>query len=625
MRIVSQSNFIVRFVHSTWRIVSTELQLYQRFPKLAWATVAIALVPALYALIYLSSVWDPNAKTNTLPVAIVNLDQGFNYNGRMNNVGAELSADLIREASFGYRSMDDAQAARRAVQIGALAFAVIIPKDFSSSALPGVQPGGGKVTVILSEGNNYAAAGFARRFAAELGHQVNEALNEKRWEQVLVSTDGSGKSLARLKAAVVQLRAGAIALNEGVGKYKAAAGQMAGGFKQLGSGVRELEAKLPPDADLEALRAGTKRLNLRQRELGTGLEQIQAGSRKLTEGASEMQEQTAALPFVGERIAAGAGELAAGGAKLTEGLTLALDSNARLQRGGARIEEGTGKLVDGLSALGSGVHAMSEKLPENSRLDAFARSGDDLSKGAAKLRSGVELVDSFLPATPGKIDGSARGLADSVEPILDVLAPVANNGSAFAPNMVAMALWLGAAMAVFVFNAGVLTREHEHASNFAKTLGKFTVPAFIVLAQTALTLLMLLYGLGIAVPNLFHFALSMVVAGQAFLAMVYLLLRAFGDAGKLFAVLLLTIQLAAGGGVMPIELTGDFFQTVHQWLPFTWVIKTFRASLFDAFDNDWLRDWIVVLVSGVFALGLATAVTRWKRVEAADYKPGIDT
>lgn len=622
---MSQSNFMAVFVHSTWRIVRTDLSLFRRFPKLVLATIAIALVPAFYALIYLSSVWDPNAKTNTLPVGIVNLDEGFNYNGRVNNVGAELTADLIKAGTFGYRHLDDAQAARRSVQQGSLAFAVIIPKDFSSSALPGVQPGGGKVTVILSEGNNYAAAGFARRFAAELGHQVNEALNEKRWEQVLVSTDGSGKSLTRLRAGVAQLRAGANALNDGVDRYKTAAGQLAGGYKQIGSGVRELEAKLPSDAELEKLKAGTKKLNLRQRELGSGLEQIQAGSRKLTEGASLMQEQTAAVPFVGEKIAAGAGELAAGGTKLTEGLTLAMDANARLQRGGARIEEGTAKLVDGLSALSVGVHTLSEKLPENSRLDAFGRSGEDLAKAAARLRAGIELVDTVLPASPGKIDGSARGLADSVEPTLEVLAPVANNGSAFAPNMVAMALWLGAVMAVFLFNVGVLQRGHERASTFAKTLGKFAVPSLIVLTQTVFTLLMLLYGLGIAAPNLLRFALSMVVAAQAFLAIVYLLLRAFGDAGKLFAVLLLTIQLAAGGGVMPIELTGDFFQAVHQWLPFTWVIKTFRASLFGAFDNDWMRDWVEVILSGVFALVLATAVTRWKTVEPADYKPGIES
>jgi putative membrane protein len=158
----------------------------------------------------------------------------------------------------------------------------------------------------------------------------------------------------------------------------------------------------------------------------------------------------------------------------------------------------------------------------------------------------------------------------------------------------------------------------------AKTMGKFAVPALIVLAQTILTFLILVFVLGIVVPNYLTFTLSMIAAGQAFLAIVYLLLRAFGEAGKLFVVLLLTLQLAAGGGVMPIELTGDFFQAVHEWMPFTWVIKTFRASLFGAYDHGWLQAWADVILSGVLALLLARYVRRWKTVAMDDYRPGIE-
>jgi putative membrane protein len=155
-------------------------------------------------------------------------------------------------------------------------------------------------------------------------------------------------------------------------------------------------------------------------------------------------------------------------------------------------------------------------------------------------------------------------------------------------------------------------------------LGRFAVPSLIVLVQTILTFLMLVYGLGIAVPNFLSFTLSMFVAGQAFLAIVYLLLRALGEAGKLLVVLLLTLQLAAGGGVMPIELTGGFFQTVHDWLPFTWVIKAFRGSLFGAYDQAWLHSLADVILSGVLALMLASFVRRWHTVAADDYKPGIE-
>lgn len=612
------------FLRSVGRIARTELALFRRFPRLALAALAICLVPAAYALIYLSSVWDPNAKTNELPVGLVNLDQGLHYQGRVSNVGAELTAELMQQGSFGYQKLDDAQAARQAVRLGQLAFAVIIPKDFSASALPGEQPGGGKVTVVLSEGNNYAAAGFARRFAADLGHQVNEALNEKRWEQVLVSVDGSGKSLDRLKAGVAQLHSGVKVLGDGVVRYSAASDQFALGYKQLSAGLRGIQSRLPEAAELKTLKDGTERLKLRQRELGTGLEQLQAGARKLTAGANQMREESADIPFVGEKIAAGAGELAAGGTLLTDGLSTALDANARLTRGAERVDAASDKMLDGLDALSQSLRAMTDKLPEDNRLDSFSASGRALTAAAGKLRSGVALIDGVLPASPEKLEGSARGLADSVEPALEVLAPVANNGSAFAPNMVAMALWLGAVMAVYLFNLRLLAQEHAQASALAKTLGKFSVPALLVLVQTGFTFVMLVYGLGVVVPSYATFAASMLAAGLAFLAMAFLLLRAFGEAGKLFAVLLLTLQLAAGGGVMPIELTGDFFRTVHAWLPFTWVIKSFRASLFGAFDGDWMYAWWVVIASGVVALLLSAFAGRWKLVDMADYKPGVE-
>lgn len=618
------ANYLRYFCQSIWHILKTDLQLFRRFPRLGLAVAAIAAVPAIYALIYLSSVWDPNAKTNALPVGIVNLDAGFIYKGHSVNVGDELTQGLIRSATFGFRPAADAQAARQSVALGHLAFAVIIPADFSANAVPGLRAGGGQVTVVLSEGNNYAAAGFARRFAAELGHQVNETLNEKRWEQVLMSADGSGKSLEKLKAGIAQLRVGAQTLDAGAAKYSVAATQLSTGVKQLGAGIRTMDDKLPADADLKQLRAGTQRLSAAQRELGGGLEQLHTGAGKLTDGATLMQEQAVEIPFVGEKVAKGAGELAAGGAQLKEGLNVALEANARLVRGSQKAETNVGKLIDGVGALGEGIHTMASKIPEDSRLDTFVASGKTLAEGTAKLRSGIELVESVLPASPGKLDGSPRGLADSVEPALEVLAPVINNGSAFAPNMVAMALWLGAVMTAYLFNMGTLLIDHTGAPRFAKVLGKFAVPALVVLVQVLLIFLMLVFGLGIRAPSYLTFALTMVMASLAFLAVVFLLLRVFGEAGKLFAVLLLTLQLAAGGGVMPIELTGEFFQSVHEWLPFTWVVKAFRASLFGAFDNGWMHVWRIVILGGAVALLLSGLAGRWRIVKEADYKPGIE-
>lgn len=44
--------------------------------------VAIALIPAIYCFIYLSSMWDTYGKMDQLPVAIVDHDRPVTYHGK---------------------------------------------------------------------------------------------------------------------------------------------------------------------------------------------------------------------------------------------------------------------------------------------------------------------------------------------------------------------------------------------------------------------------------------------------------------------------------------------------------------------------------------------------------------
>lgn len=604
--------------------ILTEFRLFRRFPKLRLAALAVSLVPAVYALIYLSSVWDPNAKTSDLPVAIVNLDAGVTYQGQSVNVGADLVSSLTKQGAFAFRNLDDVQAARFAVEKGDMAFAVVIPANFSAQAVPGATAGAAKVKVILSEGNNYSAAGFGKRFAVELGHQLNETLNEKRWSLVLSSLDGSGRSLTHLQAGVAQLQSGAKGLYDGALAYADVSQQVAGGFKQVGAGVRTLETKWPAETDLQALKVGSQALSGGQREMTKALEQLQTGAIKLTEGATQMRDQTATVPIVGGKISKGAGELANGNGQLADGLGKSRDASAKLTQGAAQLESGTAKLADGLIVMGEGVKTLAGKLPDDERMDAFAAGGKSLSAGASRLLGGIELLQASLPKSISKLDGSAKGLADSVEPELEILAPVSNNGNAFAPNMVSVALWIGAVMTATLFNMRMLHTQHQGTWRIAKALGKFSAPALVVMAQVAVMYLMVVFGLGVQVTHTGGFLLTMVLASLVFLAMIFAMLRVFGEAGKLLAVLLLTLQLAAGGGVMPIELSGNFFRAVHDWLPFTWVVKSFRGSLFGALQGDWLSPWLVALAGGLIALAVATFIGRWKVVAEQDYVPGMD-
>ena len=85
------------------RVVGTEWALLRRHSRLRLAAVGVLMLPALYALIYLASVWDPNAYTQALPVALVSEDAGMIYRGINVNVGRDELAALEAKREFGYR------------------------------------------------------------------------------------------------------------------------------------------------------------------------------------------------------------------------------------------------------------------------------------------------------------------------------------------------------------------------------------------------------------------------------------------------------------------------------------------------------------------------------------------
>jgi len=97
-------------------IFRMELTLFRRFPKLRISAVGVMVIPALYALIYLSSVRDPSAHTGDLKAAIVNLDQGLDYQGQHINMGRDVVTSLKQKHTFGFVDVVVEEEARLAVR-----------------------------------------------------------------------------------------------------------------------------------------------------------------------------------------------------------------------------------------------------------------------------------------------------------------------------------------------------------------------------------------------------------------------------------------------------------------------------------------------------------------------------
>lgn len=641
----------MRYFLQILTIVRLEAAYYACHPRMLAAAAAITLIPALYSVLYLSSIWDPSANTGQLAVALVNLDRGLSYREHQFNVGQEVAERLKAKHQFGFVDQADEQAARAQVRDGKLAFALIIPADFSSNAIPGAEAGAGKLVVYTSEGNSYQSAGLARRFAVELGHEVNESLNERRWALVLSSTLGSQRSMERLHQGVQQLQQGALelakgtaqtaagseALSVGAGQLQQGVAQLGTGTRELGAAVRTLDSKRVRGTELNRLKAGAEALASGHSELGLGLAELQRGTQQMQTNVRSFREQAAASPLLGAAVTPGLDQLALGLSGLDSGLRSATGGQQKLADGAGRLNDGVGSLVNGMTAMGNGVRGIAAKLPEDSQLDelagaaktlatssvALANGTNQVNVGAWRLSAGLDMLDKALPKAVETPDGSAKGLADSVRPVVEVAAPVQNNGGGFAPNILSGAMWLGAGIAAFLIHVRVLPRESLFFSRPSQVLGKLLLPAAVVLVQTLLLMLCVVYVFKIPPTQPGAFALTLAAGALTFLLIIFALTLAFGDVGKAMAMMFLAIQLSSSGGMVPVELSGGIFLEISPWLPLTWEVRAIKATLFGAYAGAWQQPLQWVLLAGALATAMACAAGRWRFVRQATIRPAV--
>lgn len=633
-------------------MASVELGFFRRFPKLLLAALVVVLIPSIYLLIYLSSVWDPAARTGALPVGLVNQDQGVSYRGQSLNIGRDLMDRLRQNNHFGYRESASEDEARQLVRRGQLAFALIIPADFSANAVPGLQAGRGRLVVYTSAGNNYESSVLASQFAKALGEDVNRTLNERRWSLVLSASAGSQQNVDRLRQGLAQLRAGASELALGAAKAEAGSAtvrqgalrlqdgvsRLADGSHQLGVGLRAMEAGLPPVEDVRNLRLGAEALASGHQEFGKGLQELRVGGQRLALGVEAFKAEADQSLFVPGAVSEGLERLRLGIEQLDLGLVQAQSGQQQLSQGASQLSTQVGSLARGVRDLRAGLRGMTAKLPDDGQLELLRNGSAELARatgqlqdgvshlreGAVHLGAGLELLMRELPRSVGSIEGSAEGLAYSVTPVLEVEAEVPNHGSGFAPNVIPAALWLGAGIAAFLIRVRLLPRSARDFARPALFLGKVLVPAGVSLLQATLVLVTVRSVLGIAIRHPLALVLTLVCASLTFVCIVFALTRAFGDAGKALAMLFLALQFSASGGLLPVELSGSLYAQISPWLPMTWVVMGVKASMFGAYEGNWQTPLAVIGAIGLAAAAVACWVGRWRFVPWRDMHPAMD-
>lgn len=552
-------------------VLRREIRLMNSIPLLWISFFVISLVPSIYALTYLGSIWDPYGRLSNLPVVLVNLDSGTQFRGEQHNLGRLLFDELERRQAFGFEEYSDRQAAESAVKSGDAYFALVVPEDFSRKALPGIETV--EVELITSSGTSYTASLIGQKFTEMAVENLNHRLEVKRWEVVLASG----------KTALDAVRQ----LEEGSGQALQGATNLYDGIQQLGVGAAELHSgQADLSAGLSAIDTG---------RLVSAGQAVHGGAEKLANGLSEhriIDKMAGIDPVQLTQLAEGATLYQQKIEELAAGLEKAAQGAAQLKEGSARLKSGIGQTHEGSNTLREGLERL------NAGLGQFAAAFPDSQQDAGSMA--VSVTSRHTPLNEAR-----------------------SNGLGFSPFLIGFSLWIGAMSASFVFLLTTFSKSLKGTGAVARVFGKELLPAAMCILGVVI-LGALIQWKSTGIQNVAGYYTLLVLAGLTYNSITLLLIRAIGDSGKLVALLLLVIQLASASGAYPIELSAPFYQAISPFLPMTAVVDGLRATMFGSFGADWMQFGFRLLpwLLGCWMLDLLV-IRRSEYIADRDYGPAL--
>lgn len=271
-------------------------------PTFLIVMLGIALIPALYNVIFLSSMWDPYDKVEHLPVAVVNQDVKASFEGKELAIGDSMVQKLKKQKGMDWQFVDEKKA-KDGLEEGDYYMILTLPKDLSKQAasLLSDQPQEMVIQYEVSSGHSFIASKMSdtamEKLKTSVAAQVTTSYNETLFEKMgdlktgmktaaqgskdlgagmIKLKDGSqvlATNLDTLAASSLTFQSGADKLSSGLITYTNGVATLADGSQLLASKSAQLQAggqslvNAANSSDLQALVDGSN-------QLATGLSQI---------------------------------------------------------------------------------------------------------------------------------------------------------------------------------------------------------------------------------------------------------------------------------------------------------------------------------------------------------------
>lgn len=254
----------MNFLRIAWRDISSIFK--NRFIRVS--VVGIIIVPLLYSLLYLAAFWDPYSRLTSMPVAVVNLDEGSTKDSSPVNYGDDVVKNLKDNSELGWKfvSLKDAQDGVKGSKYYSM---FVIPKDFSKNVLSAKdgKPQQPKILYKSNDGKNFLAAQIGGKVEVLLKAEISKTIT-KEYTQITFD------NLYDVKDGFKQAADGSKQLSDGMVTAK-------DGSTQIMDGLGTLNGKVPE------LKDGVSKLYTGSTQIADG---VNNGSQLLNQGISQLYQ-----------------------------------------------------------------------------------------------------------------------------------------------------------------------------------------------------------------------------------------------------------------------------------------------------------------------------------------------
>lgn len=221
------------------------------------------------------------------------------------------------------------------------------------------------------------------------------------------------------------------------------------------------------------------------------------------------------------------------------------------------------------------------------RLAEFARNDlpeveRDLQKadGIFKQLDKENTIEDLIDLLRNDLKKQAGVIASPVDLQKEDVFPVKDYGSASTPFYTALSIWVGALLLVSLLSVHNKHPELKPYLSIRETyLGKMGLFLLMNITQATIVSIGDIVILKASIESVPLFIAISMYSALIFTTIVYTLVSVLGNPGKALAIVLLVLQIAGGGGTFPIEVTPQFFQSIHPFLPFSYSIDALREAV----------------------------------------------